>query len=51
MSLMLVTACLQEVLRTLDWEEVGVRVNAEYLSNYSCGIETLQLALASQGST
>ena len=32
-SPMLFTACLQEVFRTLDWEQVGVRVNGEYLSN------------------
>ncbi|MCJ3464053.1 hypothetical protein LNY58_26555, partial [Klebsiella pneumoniae] len=32
-SPVLFTACLQEVFRTLDWEQVGVRVNGEYLSN------------------
>ncbi|MCL1440820.1 reverse transcriptase domain-containing protein, partial [Enterobacter hormaechei] len=30
---MLFSACLQEVFRTLVWEQVGVRVNGEYLSN------------------
>ncbi|MBS2634235.1 hypothetical protein KFY46_26320, partial [Salmonella enterica subsp. enterica serovar 1,4,[5],12:i:-] len=32
-SPMLFTACLQEVFRALDWEELGIRVNGEYLSN------------------
>uniref|UniRef100_A0A6G5AC50 Putative endonuclease-reverse transcriptase n=1 Tax=Rhipicephalus microplus TaxID=6941 RepID=A0A6G5AC50_RHIMP len=32
-SPMLFTACLQEVFRSLDWEQLGIRVNGEYLSN------------------
>lgn len=29
----LFTACLQEIFRTLDWEEKGININGEYLSN------------------
>lgn len=32
-SLMLFTACLQEVFGALEWEELGIRVNGKYLSN------------------
>ena len=32
-SPMLFTACLQEVIRSLEWEQLGIRVNGEYLSN------------------
>ncbi|KAK8757884.1 hypothetical protein V5799_004487 [Amblyomma americanum] len=30
---MLFTACLQEVFRGLNWEELGIRINGEYLNN------------------
>ena len=30
---MLFTACLEEVFKLLDWEELGVRIDGEYLSN------------------
>lgn len=33
-SPMLFPTCLQEVFRILDWEELGIRVNGEYLSNH-----------------
>ncbi|KAK8765934.1 hypothetical protein V5799_007282 [Amblyomma americanum] len=30
---MLFTACLQEVFRGLNWEQLGIRINGEYLNN------------------
>lgn len=32
-SPMLVTACLEEVYKQLDWEETGIKVNGEWLNN------------------
>lgn len=33
LSPILITTCLQEVFRGLDWEQFWMRVNEEYLSN------------------
>lgn len=36
-SPMLYTPCLQEIFIILVWEQVGLRVNSEYLSNHRLG--------------
>lgn len=33
MSPVLFTACLRNIFRELDWEELGIKANGEYLGN------------------
>lgn len=41
---MLFTACLQDVIRTLDREKVGVKFNAQYLGNLTFAYDVASLS-------
>lgn len=44
MSSKLFTACLEEELENLDWDDIGIKTDGEYLSNLRFADNTVQLS-------